>query len=84
MVSVEDWLPQLAGAGLIIAGWPGSNGSTMLMNPAALAGLVAEAEWVEVAGALVLLLDDDELLQPAARPKTAANNAARARYRSRP
>ena len=82
MVSVEDWLPQLAGAGLIIAGWPGSNGSTMLMNPAALAGLVAEAEWV--AGALVLLLDDDELLQPAARPITAAKSAARARYRSRP
>src|SRR5579863_6958529 len=74
MPSVVDWLPQLAGAGLIIAGWPGSNGSTMLMNPAALAGLVAEAEWVEVAGPLVLLLDDDELLQPAARPITAVNN----------
>jgi len=66
---------------LIIAGWPGSNGSAMLMNPAALAGLVAEDEWVEVAdGALVLLLDDDdELLQPAARLMTAANKAARAR-----
>jgi len=53
----------------------------MLMNPAALAGLVAEDEWVEVAdGALVLLLDDDdELLQPAARLMTAANKAARAR-----
>jgi len=52
----------------------------MLMNPAALAGLVAEAEWVElVAGALVLLPDDDELPQPAARLMTAANKAARAR-----
>jgi hypothetical protein len=37
-----------------------------------------------VAGPLVLLLDDDELLQPAARLMTAANKAARARYRSRP
>src|SRR6266850_8201718 len=45
---VEDWPLQLAGAGPVLAGWPGSNGSTMLTNeataaadavPAAAAGL---------------------------------------------
>ena len=39
MASVVDWPPQLAGAASALAGWPGSNGSMMLMN-----GGAAEAE----------------------------------------
>ena len=34
---MEDWPLQLDGAASVLAGWPGSNGSTMLTNEAAAA-----------------------------------------------
>src|SRR5258705_8973916 len=34
---VEDWPLEVAGAGSVLAGWRGSNGSTMLTNEAAAA-----------------------------------------------
>ncbi|HLN70396.1 MAG TPA: hypothetical protein VK280_24395 [Streptosporangiaceae bacterium] len=83
MASVLGWLPQPAGPVRVQAGWPGSNGSTMAAKSGAAAA--AEAEGVPdgaavVAGA-VPLLGDVALLQPAARPISAAATTARARYR---
>ena len=79
MASVLAGLPQSAGTVRKRAGCPGSNGSTMAANGAVAA---AEAEGVldgaaVVAGAVPLV--DDELLQPAARPVSAAITATRAR-----
>ncbi len=80
MASVLAGLPQSAGMVRKRAGCPGSNGSTMATNGGAVAA--AEAEGVlggaaVVAGAVPLV--DDELLQPAARPVSAAITATRAR-----
>src|ERR1700689_3079816 len=84
MASVLDWLPQLAGALLSCAGWPGSNGSTMAANGGAVVAC-AEGGLDGEAVAVLALLPDDEvlLLHPAARPIRTANTTARPRYRSR-
>ena len=65
MACVLGWLPQLAGAVLAWAGWPGSNGSTMGTN----AGAVVASLIVGRADGLLAAepADDEELvLQPAA------------------
>lgn len=83
MVTVEGWPPQLAGADWDRAGWPGSHGSVMSENAAAVTDAAGEAVLAAVAlagvtaGALALLADE-ELLQPAARPTRAARTAVRA------
>jgi len=79
MAWVPGWLPQSAGAVLAWAGWPGSNGSTMETN----AGAVVASLIVGRADGLLAAepADDEELLQPAARPIRAANPTARTRER---
>jgi len=47
MASVVAWPPQVSGAGTTRAGWPGSNGSTMLTN-----GVMAAVVAVPVAAGL--------------------------------
>src|ERR1700728_1949512 len=89
MARVVLWLPQLAGAGTLRAGWPGSNGSPIGMNAAA--GAVAAAVWLDAgaalpgalrdAGALWVappLAEDPEPPQPASTPTAMADivNAA--------
>src|SRR5580692_886726 len=78
MAIVVLWLPQLAGPVRVVAGWPGSNGSTMSTNPAAEAELVppgdVAAELVEPPAGVV----DPEELQAASRPARAMSTAARA------
>ena len=59
-----DWPPQLAGAASVLAGWPGSNGSTMLTNEAAAAEAVPPAAAPDEA-AVPGELDDPEDPQPA-------------------
>jgi hypothetical protein len=86
MASVFGWLPQSAGLVLACAGWPGSNGSMMAANGAAVVAAGAEGLPEADAGAgLVLLPEDDELpLLPhpaAVKPISAANTAARATHR---
>ena len=82
MVRVLPRLPQLAGAVMARAGWPGSNGSTTGTNAAA--GVVLEAEAVAVllalprdAEAIWVALPLAELLleplQPASTPTAMAD-----------
>src|ERR1700728_1698219 len=90
MARVVLWLPQLAGAGTLRAGWPGSNGSTIGMNAAA--GAVAAAVWLDAgaalagalpdAGALWVappLAEDPEPPQPASTPTAGAAAGRRPR-----
>src|ERR1700689_2640063 len=84
MASVLDWLPQLAGALLACAGWPGSNGSTMAANGGAVVACGGGGGGGGGGAALAPPPDDEVLLlHPAARPIRAANTTARPRYRSR-
>ena len=70
-----DWPPQLAGAASVLAGWPGSNGSTMLTNEAAAAEAVPPAAAPDEA-AVPGELDDPEDPQPASGTATTASAIA--------
>src|SRR5689334_18435573 len=75
MASVVGWLPQLAGADSVLAGCPGSNGSTMLTNEAAAADATLPAPVAagrdEAAGPGEL--DDPEDPQPASGTASTAS-----------
>src|SRR6266702_3160962 len=71
---VEDWPPQLAGAASVLAGWPGSNGSTMLTNEAAAEAVPPAAAPDEAA--VPGELDDPEDPQPASGTATTASAIA--------